>query len=85
MKKIKDVFEADCLCFNFSDVCDKRFKKLLPEHRKELFFAKLSFEKYEKLRETNKKKALEHLKEYENFYFKEWRKNYDFDVDLYLL
>lgn len=85
MKATSGDFEQSCLCFSFSDICKIRIKRLLPEHRKELFFAKIAFDKYEKLRETNKKKALEHLKEYENFYFKEWRKNYDFDVDTYLL
>lgn len=78
-------FEQFCLCFSFNDICKIRLKRLLPEHRKELFFAKIAFDKYEGLKETNKKRALEYLKEYENFYSKEWRKKYDFDVDTYLL
>lgn len=86
MKKIKDVFEAECFCFDFNDICKSRFKKLRPEHRKMLYFAKLEFFKCMEARiKGDHKKAQMHLERQLELETGEWTKQYDFDVGIELV
>lgn len=63
---------------------NSRLRKLKPEHRLELLYSKVHFEKCMKLRQISLKKAMEHFREYEKTYYAEWKKQYDFDIGIEL-
>ena len=86
MKKISGDFEQFCLCFSFADMCKIRFKRLKPEHRKILYFAKLEFFKSCAARKNGDiKKAMEHMRKSHELEGGEWKNQYDFDAGIELV
>lgn len=81
MKKISGNFEDMCLCFSAQDICEIRRRRLLPQHRRELFLASVEYKKFEQCLETaDFKKGKTHFNKYAETYFAEWKNAYDFPV-----
>ena len=74
------------MCFSYSDICKIRLRRLLPQHRKELYLAAMEYKKFEQCLETaDFKKAKKHFDEYSKTYFADWKKQYSFKVGTELI